>query len=108
MINFASKQVYAQSIDMHVPISGGGIPVTPERLTGLIQQVAQFLINVAPLFAVIFIIWGGITYMAAGADEEKAKQAKTRIKNAIIGSFVIFGVGIILQTIFGVVQRVSL
>jgi TRAP-type C4-dicarboxylate transport system permease small subunit len=65
----------------------------------MINQVADFLIAVALIIAVIFIIWGGIMYMTAGADEAKATEAKSRIKNGIIGAAVVLAVGMILSTV---------
>ena len=88
-----------------LPLGSAGTEITINRLVAIVTQVAQFLIAVAPVFAVIFLIWGGIAYMAAGADEEKAKNAKARIRNAIIGAFVIFGAGLILQTVSGIISR---
>ena len=100
------QSAHAQTSAPQIPITGQQISLA--KLIDLVKQVATFLIQVAPIFAVIFIIWGGITYMAAGANEEKSKAAKARIKNAIIGAFVIFGVGLILQTISGFISNVSL
>lgn len=65
----------------------------------LIGRIAQFLIFVGVVIAVIFIIWGGITWMSAGGNDEKAKAAKIRIKNGIYGAAIVLGVGVILQVI---------
>ena len=89
-----------------LPVSGQQFSLS--KLTGLINEVARFIIGVAPIFAVIFIVWGGITYMAAGPDPEKAQHARTRIKNAIIGTVIIFGVGVILSTISSILGRGTL
>lgn len=85
------------------PISGNAIDL-PE-IQGLIETIARFLIIVGVIVAVIFIIWGGITWMAAGGNDEAAGAAKTRIKNGIIGAAVVLGVGVILQTVAGLVSR---
>ena len=70
-----------------------------------IEQVARFLIIAGVILAVIFIIWGGIAYMFAGGDETKSGAAKERIKNGIIGAAVVLAVGVILQTVAGLVAR---
>jgi undecaprenyl pyrophosphate phosphatase UppP len=93
----STTRAHAQVQAPELPISGQKVSLT--KLIDMINQVAEFLVQVGPVIAVIFLIWGGITYMAAGANEERAQQAKTRIKNAIIGIIIIFGIGVILQTI---------
>ena len=79
-----------------------------ERLTSLARVLETFLLAVGGILAAIFIIWGGITYMFAGGDEEKSKKAKTRIWNGIIGAIIVFGVFIIIATIKAVLQGSAL
>jgi len=82
-----------------------GTPITLTEVDNIIEMIAQFMIVVSVLLAVIYIVWGGITYMAAGADTTKVGEAQTRIKNGIIGAAVVLGVGVIIQTIAGIVTR---
>ncbi|HUT95968.1 MAG TPA: TrbC/VirB2 family protein [Candidatus Paceibacterota bacterium] len=51
--------------------------------------------------AVIFLIVGGIQYMTAGGDDEKASKAKKLIINAIIGIAIIFAATFILSLVEG-------
>ena len=83
----------------------GGTAVTLPEVETRIRQIAQFVIVVSVILAVIFIIWGGITYMTAGGDETKAGAAKTRIWNGVIGAAVILAVGVILQTLASLITR---
>ncbi|MEK7603760.1 MAG: hypothetical protein AAB461_01405 [Patescibacteria group bacterium] len=85
------------------PVTGTGITLV--EIQALITRIAQFLIVVAVIIAVIFIIWGGILYMAARGDEGKAETAKATIYNGIIGAAVVLGVGVILQTLAGLITR---
>ena len=82
-----------------------GQPITFNEIDYLIERIADFMIVAGVLLAVIYIIWGGITYMAAGADTTKITEAQTRIKNGIIGAAVVLGVGVIINTIAGIVTR---
>ncbi len=88
-----------------VPVGTGSNAVTLSEIEGRITQIAQFLIIVGVVLAVIFIIWGGIAYMFAGGAEEKTTAAKERIKNGIIGAAVVLAVGVILQTVAGLIAR---
>lgn len=100
---FAPLAALAQSINQPtVPI--GGTAVTLGDITDWVQTIATTLMGVAVFIAIIFIVWGGITYMAAGGDEAKAGEAKKRILNGIIGAAVVLGVGLILQTVAALVQ----
>lgn len=85
------------------PLTGGA--VTLAEIQDRVEQVARFLIIVGVILAVIFIIWGGIAYMFAGGVEEKTTAAKERIKNGIIGAAVVLAVGVILQTVAGLIAR---
>ena len=95
--------VFAALPNPDVPLQGGA--VTLAEIQDRITQIARFLILVGVVLAVIFIIWGGIAYMFAGGAEEKTTAAKERIKNGIIGAAVVLAVGVILQTVAGLIAR---
>ncbi len=86
-----------------VPLTGTALSLSEIEMR--IREVAQFIIIVSVILAVIFIIWGGIAYMTAGGDEEKAGAAKTRIWNGVIGAAVVLAVGVILQTLAALIAR---
>lgn len=98
---------YAQALQNPVPPVSGQI-FNLARIVLIIQQVANFLIAVALIIAVIFILWGGIMYMSAGADEAKATEAKARIKNGIIGAAVVLAVGLIMSTLASIIATGTL
>ena len=83
----------------------GSQAVTLTEVETLIDRIARFLIIISIVIAVIFIVWGGIMYMMAGDDTTKSGAAKTRIWNGIIGALVVLAVGVILQTLAGLVAR---
>ncbi|MBI2064615.1 MAG: hypothetical protein HYT62_01015 [Candidatus Yanofskybacteria bacterium] len=81
-----------------------GTAVTLSDIQDIIETIARFLILVSVVVAVIFIVWGGMMYMMAGDDAAKATAAKSRIVNGIIGALVVLAVGLILQTLAGLVN----
>lgn len=81
----------------------GGTPVTGTSITGLLEQVANFLLIAGVIIAVIVIVYGGIRALTGGWD--KAKEVLTK---AAIGLAIIFGVGLIMQTIARLVQTQSI
>ena len=82
-----------------------GTELTLAKIQQLIETLANWLIIIGVVIAVIFIIWGGIKYMTARGDEKKATEAKTAIFNGIIGAAVVLGVGVILRTTAALVTR---
>ena len=88
---------------LNIPSSGDTL--TLSRGEELIITVGNFLIGISIVLAVIFIVWGGITWMTAGSSEDAAGKARDRIKNGIIGAAVVLGVGLIIKTIESLVSQ---
>lgn len=82
-----------------------GVAITLTEIENIITRIANFLIVVSVIIAVIFIIWGGVRYMTSSGDEKKATEAKGVIINGIIGAAVVLGVGVILNTVKGLLAR---
>ena len=91
------------------PTGGGssnlpsGRAITLTDIDYLIFRVSTFFITTSAVLVVIFIIWSGVSYMYAGADPKKVETAQGRLRSGIIGAAIIFGVGVIIQTIVSVV-----
>ena len=83
---------------LNVPASGDAL--TLPRAMDILTAVGNYLIIFSVIFAVIAIVWGGIQYMFS---PDKAEAAKSRIKNGIIGTAVVLGVGLIIKTIVSII-----
>ena len=95
--------VWAQLPTVSPPIVPG---LTLAEAENLVRRVAQFIIVIGVIFAVIWIVLGGIAWMRAAGDETKVKAAKDRVWAGVWGALVVLAVGLILQTLAGVVTRV--
>ena len=82
-----------------------GQAVTLNEVERLINGIARFFIVISVIVAVIFIVYGGIRWIAAKGDPTGTKAAQEAIKNGIYGALIILGVGVILQTLQGVISR---
>ena len=82
-----------------------GTPITLVEIENIISRIANFLIVISVIIAVIFIIWGGVKYMVSRGDEKAATEAKSIIFNGIIGAAVVLGVGVILNTVKALLAR---
>lgn len=87
---------------MVLPLLVSAEAINPEN--AICKILNKIKIVVAALgfgLAVIFLIVGGIQYMTAGGDDEKASKAKKLIINAIIGIAIIFAATFILSLVEG-------
>jgi len=91
----------AMALVTPVPVQSGQA-ITLNEIERLIDGAARFLVVVSVIVAVIFIVYGGIRWIASPGDPA---AAKTIIKNGIIGALIILGVGVLLQTLQGVISR---
>lgn len=67
----------------------------------ILEKIKIIIAAIGFGIAIIMLIWGGILYMTAGGDDEKAKKAKTLIVNAIIGIVIVFAATFILNLVAG-------
>lgn len=72
-----------------------------------IAKVYNYGVSIAGLLAGVMFVVGGFQYLTAG-DSERVKQAKQRIKDALIGLLLVFGAYGILNTINPDVLRLQM
>lgn len=55
-----------------------------------VLNVMRLVLGLAPLVAVVMLIFGGFMWMTSGGDEERLEQAKKTVSGALIGLVIIF------------------
>ncbi|OGD56039.1 hypothetical protein A2V71_03990 [Candidatus Berkelbacteria bacterium RBG_13_40_8] len=70
---------------------------TNTDLTTVIRNVLSWVLLLGGAIAVIYLVYGGILYITAGGDAEKATKGRTAIVNAIIGIIIIALAYVIVQ-----------
>jgi hypothetical protein len=109
-ITKAKRSITYSVIGLAIALIGGGFVTLIRDITGGNVSTADAVVNafgrlanamyyVGPALVVIFLIWIGITYMAAGGDERKIETAKKQLFWAIIGAAIIIGAGAIIRTL---------
>lgn len=78
-----------------------------DNLQDLIHNITNLALLVAGGIAVIYIILGGINYLTAYGNEEKASAAKKTITWAIIGLLVIILAEFLIAQLWGFVTTPS-
>jgi hypothetical protein len=85
------------------PISGS--PLSGSVISTLIHQIANWLVGIALVIALIMIVWGGIMWMWSRGEDTKATDARKIILNGILGAAVILALGLIFSTIQKIVSN---
>lgn len=76
-------------------------------LGGIINTVVPYLFGAAGLLLLLYLIWGGFSYMLSGGDPKAVESAKQKITNAVIGFVIIFVAYWLVQIlgmVFGITQ----
>lgn len=73
----------------------------------IIQRILLFILAIAFIIAVIFLVVGGFRYIVSQGNEEAVEKAKGTITNAIIGIVVIVLAWVILTVVFNLVNTGS-
>lgn len=85
MFNLIEKAMARVDTVPEISPLGGTLDVKDTILT-----IINWVIYAAGAIAIVYLIYGGILYITAGGDAEKASKGKTALINAIIGIIVVF------------------
>lgn len=103
MLNQLVGRAYAIDFNsLTIPLLG-----TQGGSTGLgdvVSRVVAFLLYLAAILAVVYLIYGGIIYITAGGDAEKATKGRTALINAIIGIVIIALAFLIVRWVSSILQ----
>jgi type IV secretory pathway VirB2 component (pilin) len=83
-----------------------GLPGTADQdIETIVFNIIQaWLLPIAGIIAVLFIIIGGFQYILSGANEDLAKQGRTTLRNAVVGLIIILVsyviVTVVVNTLF--------
>src|SRR3990172_6994407 len=78
--------------------------VNPNRGFGqVIGMVVNWILILAGAIAVIYLVYGGILYITAGGDAEKATKGRTAVINAIIGIVIILLALVVVNWVYSII-----
>jgi lysylphosphatidylglycerol synthetase-like protein (DUF2156 family) len=72
---------------------------TPQDVIDLMGHIRNFFLIVGVISMAIFIIWAGMSYLTAGGNEQKIKDAKKRFLWSLVGVAIILSTYAIISTI---------
>lgn len=70
--------------------TGQSAPETTPSIADAFGSVLNWLFTILGFIFLMLIIWGGISWMTAGGNEERVNKAKIMINAAIAGLVVVF------------------
>ncbi|WKZ26878.1 MAG: pilin [Candidatus Paceibacterota bacterium] len=104
---FSPALVLAAEINIPTPPVQSTTTLDLTKLEDLLKQIANFILTIGLILAVIYIGIGGIKWIMS-ADDKGAGAAKEQIWNGIKGAAVILAIGLILNTLASLISRGSL
>lgn len=65
----------------------------------IVNGFVCWILNIATTVMIIFLVWAGFLFMAAGANPTKQQEAIKNFKTVLWGILVIFAAGVIISTV---------
>ncbi len=78
-------------------------PMAANSINQVISNVTGWIMGIIALVATMFLVIGGLRYMAAGGDPAQVEQAKGNVKSALVGYALAVLSPVILQVLQGIV-----
>ena len=95
LLAFSASSAFAQAGNSVNPCPGAGqftklCNLNANNIGGIIGAAVTFILIIAVLIALFFLIFGGIRWITSGGDKEKVESARGTIIAAIIGLIISF------------------
>ncbi|WBB69169.1 pilin [Micromonospora sp. WMMD812] len=75
----------------------------PKSISEVISSITGWIMGLLALVATMFLVIGGLRYMAAGGDPAQVEQAKGNVKSALVGYALAVLSPVILQVLQGII-----
>jgi len=89
--------VYAQTPESQFKIDTGGLPVL--GIGDLLTFVIRLIFIIAGIAALLYGLWGGLSWITSGGDKDAIGGARNKIQAAVVGIFVLIIVLTIIWTL---------
>lgn len=100
--NLIFKTVYAQETVQ------SNLPFTIPNLVQILAFLVRFMLIIAGLAALIFLVLGALSWVTSSGEKEKVSKAQEKIQAAVVGLVVLVAVLALIVTLEQVVFRDSL
>lgn len=86
---------------------GATVGLGTADLKNTVVNIISWVLGILALLSVVFIIYGGFTWVTAGGNEEKVEKAKKIIGAAVIGLIVVLLAWAIVIFVAGTTKNVT-
>ena len=89
----AFAQMTGGTVDPCSGATGIGAALCSLSTTGIgitVQRIVVFIVVIAVIVALLYLIYGGIKWITSGGDKEKVESARNHITAAIVGLIIVF------------------
>ncbi|SCF15260.1 hypothetical protein GA0070558_13453 [Micromonospora haikouensis] len=83
-------------------LAAAGQPLAANSISQVISNITDWIMGIIALVATMFLVIGGLRYMAAGGDPAQVEQAKGNFKSALIGYALAVLSPVVLQVLQGI------
>lgn len=77
-------------------------PVKPASLPTVIANLRSWIMGILAAVATLFLVLGGVRYLAAGGDPSEVERAKSALKSALIG----YGLAVLAPILLTVLKTI--
>lgn len=98
---------FAQNTDRFGVNYGSNAGLGTRDVRDTVTAIINVALGVLGIVALLIILWGGLTWMTAGGNEEKTSQARKIIASGVVGLIVIFVAYALTTFIFGVLENAT-
>ena len=105
LLLFVSAPVLVIAATQPNPAPDFFVNIGDNTFKGIIMKAIGWILPLAGLIAVLFVIIGGFQYVMSGVDEEMAEKGKKTLKNAIIGVVIIVLSWVIVAVVSSTLAR---
>lgn len=99
LFGFGNVCLGGDLVGNYTAITDHGLPTNTWGVYGVVENVADFLLGLIGILAVLAFVISGIQYLTAGGDEKVAEKAKHTMKFAVLGLVVVLSAFVIILTI---------
>lgn len=97
--------LYAATIDLAGRATNDVLPGSESTFGAWISRIAGAVMVISALLLLIYLLWGGISWITAGGESSKVQAAKDRITQAVIGIIVLastLAIFLLVQSFLGI------
>ena len=90
-----------------IVLAAESVKVNPPKYSvvsvgALLSGLVSAAIIIAAILAFVYLVWGGLNWLASGGDKTKTEEAQKRITSAIIGLAIVAASWALIQLIANV------